>query len=371
MVWFRLPFIRALIARDHRVWVAAPDGWGVSQIVAEGASFVPVFCNQGWAFGQTEKVDSSYTDPFKDARYVHALRRICTVVKPDLVLAYTHKLSVLVPVAARAAGVSNVHGMVTGFGPANLRDTIKQRLVRRAFFASIRVASGLSTSTLVLNRDNYDDALRHRLVPERKLMHLDGEGVDTEAFEQAPPEHPVGEACFLMIARLVRYKGIYTFVDAARIVRRTHPKARFVLAGTVDPAHPDAADPRDLEAWREEGVVELVGHVSDVRPLLAASHAFVLPSHPTEGLPMSIMEAMAASRPILTTHAPGNRETVEDGVNGYLVDIHDAETLAERMIRLLDHPDQTKQMGQASRERCVDRFDHRIVNAALIEHLNL
>jgi glycosyltransferase involved in cell wall biosynthesis len=371
MVWFRLPFIRALIARGHRVWVAAPDGWGVTRIMEAGASFVPVFVSQGWRFGTTEKVDGSYTDPLKDVRYVDAMRRVCRVIQPDVVLAYTHKLSVLVPVAARAAGVPAVHGMVTGFGPANLQRTWKEQAIRQAFFTSIRVASAMSTSTIVLNRDNHDDALAHRLVPSDRLFHLDGEGVDTEAFEGQPPVYEKGRATFLMVARLVRYKGIYTYVDAARQVHARFPEARFLLAGTVDPSHPDAADAADLDAWREEGIVELVGHVPDVRPLLREADAFVLPSHPTEGLPMSTMEAMASSRPILTTRAPGNRETVEQGVNGFLVDVDDTDALADAMIALLEDPAKGHAMGAASRDRCVARFDHSIVNASLLNHLGL
>jgi glycosyltransferase involved in cell wall biosynthesis len=371
MVWFREPFLRELVARGHRVWVAAPDGWGAEQILATGASFLPVFQHQGWAFGATDALESSYTDPLKDLRYLHALRRICQVVRPDVVLAYTHKLSVLVPLAARAAGVSRVHGMITGFGPANLTSTWRQRAVREAFFASVRVASALSASTLVLNRDNYDDALRWRLVPPARLFLLDGEGVDTERYQQPPPAYERGATCFLMVARLVRYKGVHTYVEAARSLRQRWPNARFLLAGAVDPQHPDAVSEAELEAWRAEGAVELLGHVNDVRPLLAACHAFVLPSHPTEGLPMSIMEAMSASRPILTTRAPGNRETVEHGVNGALVEVDDAAGLAREMERLLDDPALGARMGAASRARCLERFDHRIVNRALLHHLGL
>jgi glycosyltransferase involved in cell wall biosynthesis len=371
MVWFREPFLRRLVERGHRVWVAAPDGWGVDRILATGASFLPVFQHQGWAFGAAEQLHSSYTDPFEDLRYLDALRRICRVVRPDVVLAYTHKLSVLVPLAARAAGSPAVHGMITGFGPANLTRTWRQRAVREAFFASIRVASALSTSTLVLNRDNYDDALRLRLIPPSKLFLLDGEGVDTERYQQPPPAYERGRATFLMIARLVRYKGVFTYVEAARKVRERWPHARFLLAGTVDPNHPDAVTPEQLDTWRTEGTVELLGHVDDVRPLLAQASAFVLPSHPTEGLPMSIMEAMAASRPILTTRAPGNRETVEEGVTGHLIDVDDHDALAAAMDRLLADPALGARMGEASRQRCLDRFDHRIVNQALLDHLGL
>jgi glycosyltransferase involved in cell wall biosynthesis len=377
MVWFREPFLRELIARGHRVWVAAPDGWGVDRIVATGASFLPVFQHQGWAFGATEKLDSSYANPLKDLTFVRELRRICRVVRPDLVLSYTHKMSVLVPMAARAAGVPRVHGMITGLGFANLsaqgdlRARVKQTALREAFFASIRAGCAASDSITVLNQDNLDALVARRLASPQKLFLLDGEGVDTERFAAPPLPWSRGAMTFLMVARLVWHKGVGDLVAAARIVKQRFPAARFVVAGTVDPQHPDAISAEQLDAWRAEGVVELPGHVDDVRGLLLQSHAFVLPSYETEGLPMSIMEAMAASRPIVTTAVPGNRETVSPGENGYLVPPQDPGALADALIKLLDDPGAGEQMGLASRARCESRFDHRIINAALLGHLGL
>ncbi|HMV65348.1 MAG TPA: glycosyltransferase family 4 protein [Myxococcota bacterium] len=370
MVWFRLPFLEALVAAGHRVWVAAPDGWGVDRIVATGASFVPLFQHQGWAWGAAEKLESSYSHPLRDAELVRDVRRICRVVRPDLVLSYTHKMSVLVPWAARAAGVRRVHGMITGLGYINLGRGPRARAIRAAFFASVHAATRLSDSLILLNHDNVA-TLRGGGVPADKLFLLDGEGVDTERYAAEPLPWDRGEVTFLMVARLVKFKGVEAFLDAARLVRRTHPGARFLLAGGADPLHPSAVPEATLARCRDEGVVELLGHVDDIRPVLLSSHVFVLPSWETEGLPMSIMEAMAASRPIVTTAVAGNRETVEDGVNGYLVPPEDPEALAAAMRRLLDAPERAEAMGRASRERCVARFAQERVNGALLDHLGL
>jgi glycosyltransferase involved in cell wall biosynthesis len=176
---------------------------------------------------------------------------------------------------------------------------------------------------------------------------------------------------FLTVARLVRHKGIYEVVDAARQVRRTHPNARFILAGSSDGRHPDAVPEAVLAAWRREGVVELVGQVEDVRPLLRECTCFVLPSDATEGLPMSLMEAMSASRPLITSRVAGNRETVEEGENGHLVPYGDAGALTSAMRRLASDADLVRSMGASSRRIAERRFDHRVVNVALMNHLGL
>lgn len=371
MVWFRLPFLRALREAGHRVFVAAPEGSGVERLLAEGVSVVPLFEAHGWGHGGSGEAKVSYLDPFVDVRTVDAIRRVCTVVKPDLVLSYTHKMTLLTALGARAAGVPRVHGMVTGLGVANLSGTLRQRAVRRAYFAALGVAATLSDSLIVLNRDNLATLEDSGVVPRHKLWCMDGEGVDTEAFEAPAPSPSPGEVTFLMVARLVWHKGVGTFVEAARAVKAAHPDARFVLAGGSDPNHPDAVPAATLDAWRAEGAVELPGFLDDIQAAYGQADVFVLPSGATEGLPMSLMEAMSARRPLITTAEPGNRETVEEGVNGFLVPTGDAAALADRMAWCCAHADRLPEMGEASRARVCSRFDHRIVNAALLDHLGL
>lgn len=371
MVWFRLPLLRELVARGHHVWVAAPRGEGAAEIIATGASFLPLFETQGWAPDAAAGAKRSYLNPSVDLATVRAIRRVCRVVRPDVVLTYTHKMTVLGALAARAAGVPKVHGMITGMGFAHLGGDLRREARRQAYYATLRAAGLLCDSLIVLNQDNLDDARRLRLAPESRLYLMDGEGVDSELFQATLPAPRKGQATFLMVGRLVWHKGIGTFVDAARRVRARYPDAKFLVAGDSDPKHPDAIPAETLAKWRSEGVVELVGFVKEIRGLYARSDVFVLPSGATEGLPVSILEAMAMRRPILTTRAPGNRETVEDGVNGWLFDEGDAEGLAGRMAELLADPASITRMGAASRARCVARFDHHIVNGRLLEHLGL
>lgn len=370
MVWFRLPFLAALRARGHRVWVAAPEGPGVDRIVAAGASFLPLFASQGWSHG-VEAPKGSYLSVATDLDTVRAIRRACRVVRPDLVLAYTHKMTLLAPIAARSAGVPHVHGMITGLGFANLGGGPKRELLRLGYHASLAVAARACDSLIVLNADNRDELVGRGIAPSERVYLMDGEGIDTGAWD-APAPRPAGRPLVVaMVARLVWHKGVGTFVEAARRVRARRPDVRFVLAGGSDPRHPDAVPESTLAAWRAEGAVELPGFVDDMRAFYAAADVFVLPSAATEGLPMSILEAMAMRRPIVTTRAPGNRETVDEGVNGFLVDEDDPAAIAAAVDRLAADPELVVRMGEASRARAVARFDAARVNDGLLRHLGL
>lgn len=371
MAWFRLPLMREIIARGHQGWVMSPEDWGIERILETGFSFLPLHQAQGYKPGGKTEDKGSYANPLVDLRSAWAIRRACRVIRPDLVLHYTHKLTVIGVPAARSAGVKRVHGMVTGLGFANLGGDLKANALKQVFHGSLRMAGHLADSMIFLNSDNFAEARAARLAPPERLFMLDGEGVDSDRFQADPPTFEAGEPVFLFVGRLVTFKGAREFVRAARLARASLPRARFVMAGGHDPDHPAAIPSAELAVWREEGIVELPGHVEDIDALLREASAFVLPSYPTEGLPMSIMEAMGMSRPILTTAVPGNRETVVDGKNGFLVANGDHEALADAMIILAGDPAMARRMGEESRRLCVERFDHRVVNGALLAHLGL
>ena len=369
MAWFRLPFLRKLAARGHRTWVVAPEDAAVDRIVATGASFLPLHTTQGWAAaGDTA---GSYVNAANDVATIQHLYTACRMIRPDLVLSYTAKMAVLTPLAARAAGVPHIHGMVTGLGFAQLSHSRRAAARKLAFHAALGIAGRLSESIILLNPDNMDAVGRAGFLPPERLYWMDGEGVDAERFDAPAPTPEAGALTFLMVARLVRYKGVAAYAEAARSLRARYPRSRFLLAGGHDPGPPDSIPLADLEAWRREGIVEQLGHVSDMAALYAQADAFVLPSDETEGLPVSILEAMAMRRPVVTTAVPGNREAVEDGLNGFVVPPRDARALTAALQRLLDDPTLVPRMGEAGRQRVLGRFDHHIVDEALLAHLGL
>jgi glycosyltransferase involved in cell wall biosynthesis len=174
---------------------------------------------------------------------------------------------------------------------------------------------------------------------------------------------------FLLIARLLRDKGIHEYIDAARSIRQRYPQAVFHLAGWID-SNPAAISKSDLQSWIDDGVIIYHGRLDDVRTVLAACHVYVLPSY-REGTPRTVLEAMATGRPVITTDAPGCRETVLDGENGFLVPVANVTALAAAMERFLDDPALIISMGQRSREIAQDKYDVHAVNAAMLNHMGV
>jgi glycosyltransferase involved in cell wall biosynthesis len=180
---------------------------------------------------------------------------------------------------------------------------------------------------------------------------------------------PAGPLTFLQVGRLLRDKGVREFVEAARIVKRTHPEVRFQLLGDYD-ENPSAIPRGEVNRWVEEGVIEYLGTVEDVRPFLAAAHVCVLASY-AEGMPRSLLEGMAIGRPIIATDVPGCRETVVEGENGWLVAVRDPRELAEAVHECILRPSRLSEMGRVSRAIAQDRYDVRLVNRSILLAIGL
>jgi glycosyltransferase involved in cell wall biosynthesis len=174
-----------------------------------------------------------------------------------------------------------------------------------------------------------------------------------------------------MIARLMHDKGLKEYVEAARIVRARHPQAQFHLLGKFEDANPTGISRAELDRWLQEGVVTYLGHTDDVRPYLAASSVFVLPSYYREGLPRTILEAMASGRPVVTTDMPGCRDPIEPGQNGLLVQPQDGGDLASALLRFAEEPELAQAMGKEARRIAETRYDVRLVNAQLLSEMRL
>lgn len=285
-------------------------------------------------------------------------------VKPDVVIAYTIKPVVLGALVNRNARFVAV---ITGLGYAFTEGTGSRRRLAKTI-ARILYRWALTRADVVLFQ-NPDDLADFRsagaLPPDAEVGILAGSGVELDHFCPAPL--PAG-AHFLMASRLMGDKGIREFAFAAAEVRSAWPDAEITLAGFFD-SSPDSIAKNELETMIEQGV-RYVGHLDDVRPAIRACGIYVLPSY-REGTPRSVLEAMAMGRAIITTDAPGCRQTVVHGRNGLLVPPRDGPALAKAMIELAMDPDRVARMGVESRRIAEERFDVRLVNDALMGHAGL
>jgi len=358
---FRGPLLDALLARGLAVHVAAPDlplGSPVRQQLEARCL-------------QVHDVPLRRTgmNPLADFVTLLQLWRLMRRIRPDYVLGYTIKPVIYGSLAACLAGVPRRFALITGLGYAftgqhagGLRGRLRA-LIQRLY----SLALGSTHKVFFQNPD--DDAL-FRLLDILRLgtpsCVVNGSGVDVAQFAMSPlPAAPR----FLLIARLIGDKGVREYVEAARQVRARYPEAQFGLVGWID-ENPDAIKQAELDAWVAEGVVEYLGRLKDVRPAIADCSVYVLPSY-REGTPRTVLEAMAMGRAIITTDAPGCRETVVDGDNGFLVPVKAVDELATAMLRFVEQPLLAAHMGSRSRQIAEEKYDVHRVNAVMLEEMGI
>ncbi|HET9621730.1 MAG TPA: glycosyltransferase family 4 protein [Kofleriaceae bacterium] len=357
LIKFRGPLLAAMVARGHDVIGMAADGDAVTRdrLAALGVGFAPI------------ELQRAGLDPRADAKAIAGLVRSLRRLRPDVVLGYTIKPVIYGSVAARLAGVPRRAAMITGMGSALMgRATAKQRLVAATARTLYRIGLAQCQTVIFQNTDDRDE-----LAPMiRRATHVAvvrGSGVDLAHY--ARRDLPAGPPVFVFLGRLLRDKGIHEFVAAARQVKARSPAARFRIAGWIDP-NPESLGQSELDALIADGTIEYVGAPDDVRPVLAAAHALVLPSY-REGTPRSVLEAMSMGRAVITTNAPGCRDTVVDGESGTLVPVRDAAALAAAMQALVDDPARLARLAAAGHARAVDLYDADRVAASVLDALGL
>ncbi|MGF1640660.1 MAG: glycosyltransferase family 4 protein [Rhodospirillales bacterium] len=356
---FRGALIAEVMAAGHVVVGCGPDREELRNDVLDlGAEY------------RTITVHRTGLNPLQGMSEVLATARLLRRVAPDVVFCFGTKHNLIGALAARLAGVPKVFVMIAGLGYAfSPGEEMKRRVVRRVMSALFRRAFPRCAGIFVQNED--DLRLVRELAwvtPGQPVIRTAGSGIDIEAFAYVPPV--VGPPRALLIARLLKEKGVVDFVAAARIIKRQYPSCTFKLLGPFD-SNPSAIGREEVAEWQREGIIEYLGETRDVRPFLRDCNLFVLPSYYREGIPRTILEALATGRPIVTSDAPGCRETVVEGVNGFLVPPRDPQVLAGAIGRFIADPALIGSMGEASRRIAVDRFDVRQVNATIMAAMGL
>jgi glycosyltransferase involved in cell wall biosynthesis len=351
LINFRGLLIRALIRRGHQVFALAPD---LNEEVAE----------QLRALGAKPMeiaLERASLDPRGVWRTTRQAERLFASLRPDVVIAYTITPIVVAAGAARAVGARFVP-MITGLGYPFLGGWHPRRLaIRIAAILMYRRALRHAEIVLFQNGDDLRDFRRYRaLRPADRVGLINGSGIDLVHF--APQPTP-SRLSFLMIARFLKDKGIREYGEAVARLKREHPDISFRLAGWLDRS-PDSISQGELDAIVSAGV-EYLGKLDDVRGAIEEASVYVLPSY-REGTPRSVLEAMAVGRAIVTTDAPGCRETVVHGENGFLVPPRDAIGLESAMRQFIAAPDLVERMGAASRRIAEEKFDVDKVNGSIL-----
>lgn len=349
---FRAGLIRYLQAHGYRIISAAPpDDYSARlRLLVHTHHDLPM--------------DNAGTSPFKDAvlclRYLTWLWRS----RPDVVLTYTAKPNIYGTFAAHLLGIPVIVN-VAGLGTAFIHEGWTTVLVKWLY----RMALHRATHVFFQNAEDHELFLKLGLVDAAKTSLISGSGIDLNFFAPQQDVDHAPHVDFVLVARLLKDKGIGEYVAAARRVKATHPQARFRLVGPRGVKNQTAVSDEELDAWVAEGVIEYLGASDHVRDIIAQHDCVVLPSY-REGMPRSLLEACAMGKPVITTDVPGCRQVVTSGENGLLCAARDVDSLAQAMVKLLEmSPAERAQMGRHARDRAERVFDETIVFAAYLKNI--
>jgi len=343
---FRMTLMMALRERGCEVIAVAPTDAYSAKLVEAGIPHLHV------------PLRLTGLNPFRELASVLALHRLFRAVEADAVLSFTPKGNVYSGLAIGNAPlifIANISGLGRAFAQGSLLQPVASVLFKRAL--------AQATAAFFQNRDDLRTFVDRDLVVAAKAVHIPGSGVNLMRFTPQNNQGPSDTKAlvFLLIARLIWAKGIKHYVEAARILKARNPKLRFQLLGSVEQGGRGVSK-KDLENWKNEGLIEYLGFCDDVRPYIARCDCIVLPSYYREGVPRSLLEGSAMEKPIITTDMPGCRDAVDDGISGFLCRAESTEDLVEKIQSFTGlNAESRRNMGRKARAKMEREFDEQIV----------
>lgn len=346
---FRLPLIERFQKEGFRVGICTFDDDNKELI--EGLN-VDYFCistyNRSLKPSHLMKLSKEYAKLMRD-------------YEPDVVFTFVLKPNTLGVLAANKVGVKKIFSMVEGAGDVFINKGLKWKIIRSGVCNLYKKSFKHSEKVFFLNNDDKEEFVKRKLVKNEQCEIIHGVGVDLEKFNYRPTQNT---NIFLMVARMLKSKGVYEYCACARQVKKLYPEAVFNYLGaegTVKIA--------DIQEYIDDGSINYLGTTKDVRPYIENAGIFVLPSY-REGMPMSVMEAESIGRAVIVSDSVGCKDTVCDGYNGFIVPCGDCEKMTEKVIWCIEHPDEVKLFGKNSRKIAEEKFDQKIINEKIIQVIN-
>ncbi len=308
--------------------------------------------------------DRSGSGLLHELKTLQSIRRVFKNIKPDLVHAVTIKPVLYGGIAARTTGVKRMVFAVSGLGLVFVADgmaaKVRRWLVGRMYQFAINVKNSKVIFQNPVDKKVLQEAVR---LPDNKCEKIRGSGADLTTYNVEPEPNVIS---VVMAARLLKEKGVYQFVDAARTLKQRGLDVTFKLVGEPDPGNPNTVTQQELDLWRNEGCIELLGFRQDINQVFAQSNIVVLPSFYGEGLPKVLIEAAACGRAVVTTENPGCLEAIEVNQTGFAVPIKDSIALANAIEKLVVNAELRYQFGRAGRLLAEREFD---VDSVVSKHL--
>lgn len=364
---FRGKLLEAIYQQGYEIHIIVPD---LTSFPTEHEKLL----NLGYYVHEVS-MQRTGTNPRSDLKTLLSIYTLIKKIKPDYVLSYTIKPVIYGTLAAWLAKVPNRYALITGLGYAfqNVETQSKRSIFQQLVHGLYQQALSRSHKAFFQNPDDL------KLFQDLKLLQsnlptvvVNGSGVNVTEFNTLPfslNSRNKPKISFLLIARLLGDKGVREYAEAAKLIKLQHPEVEFHLVGWID-ENPAAIQQQELDTWIADARLKYWGKLSDVRPAIAESSVYVLPSY-REGTPRTVLEAMAMGRAIITTDAPGCRETVIPGENGFLVEVRSVSSLVNAMQEFINNPALIEQMGQRSREMALHKYDVHQVNRHMIQEMGL
>lgn len=363
LISFRLDLIENLINNGNKVYAFSTKYSPNQKKIIEDIGAIPV----------EYEVSRSGYNPLKELAVIFHLKKLFEQHKIDAILAYFIKPVIYASIAARLAKIPNINSMIAGLGYAftnvpNKKFDTKRLAVKGILKGLFKFALRFNQKVFFQNQDDLQYFITKKLVKPQQVVSVNGSGVNLKRFSFTIPN--INPVTFIMAGRLINEKGFKEFIEAAKLLKQDFKQVNFIILGGHD-ENPNSFDPDTLQEYISKGIIDWPGKVNNVNEWLTKSSVFVLPSYYREGIPRSILEALSVGLPIITTNLPGCKETVIDGVNGYLVPPHDPHKLAAVMKKFILNPELIKVMGIESRKLAENKYDVNIVNEYMIKEMQL
>ena len=353
-VWFRLELLSAIQRKGYKVYALAPEISYKNQAILEerGINFLRINLKRK-SFNLLNFIQSCIE-----------LNKIFNELKPEIVLGYMHKSILASCIVSFFHKNIKIFSMITGLGHLFERQSLKYTILKKVFGIFFKISFKRASKVFFQNPDDKKFFERSNLLNPDKAILVNGSGVNTKEFSYSEiPDKTV----FMTMARLLESKGLREFAESAKVVKEKFPETRFIIYGYPDKHSDSISEKEILNLWPEKYGTEYLGYTEEPSSAYDAASVFVLLSY-REGVPRTVLEAMAKSRPIITTDVPGCRETVVDGLNGYLVPPRNSIKASEAMINLVDRNKQIF-MGTKSRSIAEEKFDVRKVNEVILKEV--